>query len=232
MNRDSFKEIKHNVDFCVVGGGLAGLCAAVSAARHGARVALMQDRPMPGGNASSEVRMWVCGAQGENKKETGLLEELMLENLYRNPDLNYSVWDGIMYELAAYQPNLELMLNCSCFDCGMNGNKIEYVKGWQLTTQTYHIVNARIFADCSGDSVLAPLTGAEYRFGREARGEFGEDIAPETADRKTMGMSCMIQARQETRESSFIPPKWAYRFTKEDLPYRIPDMRSVSENFW
>ena len=98
-----FDTIVHEVDFCVVGGGLAGLCAAVAAARHGARVALMQERPMLGGNASSEVRMWVCGAHGRDNRDTGLVEELMLENLYRNPDYNYSVWDGILYELAAYQ---------------------------------------------------------------------------------------------------------------------------------
>ena len=98
--KTGFQRIHHRVDFCVVGGGLAGLAAAVAAARHGARVALVQERPMLGGNASSEIRMWVCGAQGENMLETGILEELMLENYYRNPDKNYSVWDGVLYELA------------------------------------------------------------------------------------------------------------------------------------
>ena len=76
--------IKHHVDFCVVGGGMAGVCAALSAARHGVKVALMQDRPVLGGNASSEIRMWICGARGKNNRETGILEELVLENLYRN----------------------------------------------------------------------------------------------------------------------------------------------------
>ena len=85
MKNDGFDTIRHDVDLCVVGGGLAGLCAAVSAARHGAHVAIMQERPMLGGNASSEVRMWVCGAHGPNNRETGLVEELNLENLYRNP---------------------------------------------------------------------------------------------------------------------------------------------------
>ena len=232
MKSQGFKTIRHQVDFCVVGGGLAGLCAAVSAARHGAKVLLMQERPMLGGNASSEVRMWVCGAHGDNNQETGLVEELMLENLYRNPDRNYSVWDGIMYELAAYQPGLELLLNCSCMDCAMEGGLIRSVTGWQMTTQTFHTVEAALFADCSGDSVLAPLTGAEFRMGREARAEFGEDIAPETADKKTMGMSCMIQAREEDHPSAFIPPRWAHHYTKEDLPYRLPDMSNPTENFW
>lgn len=227
-----FKTIVHEADLCVVGGGIAGLCAAVSAARHGARVLLMQERPMLGGNASSEVRMWVCGAHGKNNKETGLIEELMMENQYRNPDKNYSIWDGIMFEMARFQPGLELLLNCSCNSCEMDGNRIASVTGWQMTTQTFHQVKATLFADCSGDSVLAPLTGAEFRVGREARAEFGEDIAPETADRKTMGMSCMIQAREETKPSEFIPPRWAYKYTKDDLPHRLPDMTHISENFW
>ncbi len=230
--KEGFPTIIHHVDFCVVGGGLSGLCAAVSAARHGAKVALLQDRPMLGGNASSEVRMWVCGAHGKNNQETGLVEELFLENLYRNPDMNYSIWDGIMYEKAAYNDHIELLLNCTCTDCHMEGGRIISVSGWQMTTQTWHTVYAELFADCSGDSVLAPLTGAEFRIGREAREEFGEDIAPVQADRKTMGMSCMIQAREETHPSTFIPPKWAYHYTKENLPYRIPDMRNPMENFW
>lgn len=232
MTNAGFDTIRHEVDLCVVGGGLAGLCAAVAAARHGARVALMQERPMLGGNASSEIRMWICGAHGLNNLETGLLEELKLENMYRNPDRNYSVWDGIMYEMARSEPNIELLLNCSCFDCAMDGDAVRSVRGWQMTTQTFHEVEARIFADCSGDSVLAPLTGAEFRVGREARAEFGEDIAPETADRCTMGMSCMLQAREEAHPSEFIPPRWAYRFTRDDLKHRVPDMSNPGENFW
>lgn len=229
---NAFETIHHHVDFCVVGGGLAGLCAAVAAARHGAKVALMQERPMLGGNASSEVRMWVCGAHGRDNRETGLVEELMLENLYRNPDYNYSVWDGILYELAAYQQNLTLLLNCTCNDCAMEGSRITSVTGWQMTTQSYHTVHAALFADCSGDSVLAPLTGARTHWGRESREEFGEDIAPAAADRRTMGMSCMLQARQETRPSTFIPPKWAHKYTRADLPYRLPDLDNPMENFW
>jgi len=76
---------QHTVDICVVGGGLSGLIAAVSAARHGAKVLLMQDRPMLGGNASSEIRMWVRGAAGLENRETGIIQELELENIYRIP---------------------------------------------------------------------------------------------------------------------------------------------------
>lgn len=222
---------EHVVDFCVIGGGLAGMSAAISAARHGARVVLMQDRPVLGGNASSEVRMWVCGAHGDNNRETGIVEEIALENMYRNPLRNYSLWDSVLYEKVRLEPNITLLLNCTCNAVTMDGNRIKAVKGWQLTTETWHIVKADLFADCSGDSILAPLTGAEFRVGREARAEFGEDIEPEQADKKTMGMSCLIQARETDSPQNFIPPQWAHVYeTCDDLPFRGHDV--LSTNFW
>ena len=78
------RKVNHEGDFCVVGGGLAGLCAAVAAARRGTKVILMHDRPVLGGNASSEIRMWIGGATGPNHRETGIVEELQLENNFRN----------------------------------------------------------------------------------------------------------------------------------------------------
>jgi hypothetical protein len=228
-----FRTINHKVDFCVVGGGLSGLCAAVEAARRGIKVALMNDRPMLGGNASSEIRMWVMGAHGENNQETGIMEELLLKNFYRNPYKNYSVWDSIMWEIAKQEKNITLILNCSCMDAQMKDNRIVSVTGWQTTTQMYHTVDARLFADCSGDSVLAPLSGAEYRIGHEARAEFGEDIAPVHADRKTMGMSILIQARETGSPKIYIPPVWAEKYTKEMLTYRIPNLaKDGGDNMW
>lgn len=87
--REAFPIKEHEADLCVVGGGLAGMCAAVSAARRGIRVVLMQDRPVLGGNASSEIRMWIRGANGRDVRETGLVEEIALENCYRNPYMNF-----------------------------------------------------------------------------------------------------------------------------------------------
>lgn len=221
----------HDVDFCVIGAGLAGMSAAISAARHGARVVLMQDRPVLGGNASSEVRMWVCGAHGENNRETGIVEEIALENRYRNPLRNYSLWDSVLYEKVRLEPNITLLLNCTCNDAIMDSNRIKAVKGWQMTTETWHTVKADLFADCSGDSILAPLTGAEFRVGREARAEFDEDIEPEQGDKKTMGMSCLIQARETGSPQDFIAPKWAHVYkTCDDLPFRGHDV--LSTNFW
>ena len=85
------KQIKEKYDFCVVGGGFTGLCAAIAAARGGAKTVLVQDRPVLGGNTSSEIRMWICGAKGAGNRETGIIEEILLENLRRNPNKN---WQG------------------------------------------------------------------------------------------------------------------------------------------
>jgi len=225
------REEKHEVEFCVVGGGMAGLIAALAAARHGAKVALIHDRPVLGGNASSEIRMHICGAHGENRRETGILEELLLDNHYRNPQPNYSIWDSVLYGSVQYQENLELFLNCSVNTCQMDGARIRSVTGWQLTTETWHTIEAAVFADCSGDGILAPLSGAEYRVGREARAEFNESIAPEESDRKTMGMTCLFQAREFPTPQPFIPPDWAYTFrTPEDLRGRNCSL--CKTNFW
>ena len=149
------RKLEHEVEVCVVGGGIAGLCAAVSAARHGAKVALVNDRPVLGGNASSEIRMWICGAHGENMRETGLIEELNLANNYRNPESNFSIWDSVLYELTRFQENLQLFLNASVNGVEMDGARITAVRAWQGTAETWHTIRAKIFLDCSGDSVLA-----------------------------------------------------------------------------
>ncbi len=224
--------ITHTADLCVVGGGLAGLCAAIAAARGGSRVVILQDRPMFGGNASSEIRMWVCGSDGSNNRETGLIEELQLESLYRNPDKLYAIWDGILYGKVREEKNITMLLNCSCCDAAMDGDRIVSVTGWQTTTQQWHTVKATYFADCSGDSILAPLTGAAYRVGREAAAEFNEKTSQKKADRQTMGMSCLIQCRKTDRRSTFIAPPWAKKMTPEAIRLRKPHMDSTGENFW
>ena len=224
-------EETHAFDVCVIGGGMAGMCAAMAAARNGARTAIVHDRPVFGGNASSEIRMWICGANGQHNKEAGLLEEIQLENLYHNPSLSYSIWDGVLFGKIRFQPNLTPFMNCSCTDATMEGNRIVSIRAWQMTSQTWHTIHARQFIDCSGDSILAAVTPAKFRVGREARAEFGEDIEPLEADRKTMGNSLLIQLRRTDESQPFTPPRWAYKFTSPgDLPHRIQGVNAA--NFW
>lgn len=222
--------LTYKTDLCIIGGGMSGLCCAIAAARHGIQVVLIQDRSVLGGNASSEIRMWIGGCHGKDNRETGIIEEIMLENFYQNPSLKYSLWDSILYEKAMAEKNLTLLLNTSCLDCTMNGNRIESVKAWQSNAETFHTVTAEYFADCSGDSILSTLSGAEFMYGREAKSDFNETIPPNVADKKTMGMSCLFQIRETDHPVEFIPPKWAYHYPSDDnLPFK--DHNCVT-NFW
>ncbi len=231
---------KINADFCVVGGGMAGICAAIAAAREGAKTVLMHERPVLGGNASSEIRMWVCGAKGENNRETGIIEEIALENLYRNPTKNYFIWDTVLLDFVKREPNITLLLNCTCMDAEMElgefadgrDRRIRSVRGYQMTTQTMIEVSAANFADCSGDSILAPLSGAEFRIGREAASEFGEASQVKEADFLTMGNSCLLQGRETTRSVPFTPPSWSTKLKKEHFAHRKLDLFKSGENFW
>lgn len=225
--------ICHQADICVIGGGMAGMIAAISAARHGARVALMHDRPVLGGNASSEIRMWIRGAAGRENRETGILQELELENIYRNPTMNYSLWDSVLLQAVMAEKNITLLLNCSCLDCQTAGNRITSVTGWQLNTYAFHTVEAQIFLDCSGDSILAPLCGAAYRVGREGQNDLGESEAPAQADRKTMGNSCLIEARQTDHPCPFTAPEWANVYPDDaSMMDKNHDFIGTGVNFW
>ncbi|MDX9985145.1 FAD-dependent oxidoreductase [Sphaerochaeta sp.] len=212
---NTWKTVVHETQLCVVGGGLAGVMCAISAARRGAKVVLIQDRPMLGGNSSSEIRMQVRGAHGLENKETGILSELELEAIYRNPRMNPNIWDGIIYEKVKQEKNITLLLNTTCIDAEMAGDSIQSVRCWQLTTYSWHVVHAYLFADCSGDSVLSIPTGAIYRLGRESADEFGESMGVPVADTKTMGMSILIQARELDHPVDFIAPSWAYVYEDE-----------------
>lgn len=213
-----FKTNTHTCDLCVVGGGLSGTIAALTAARKGLSVVLIQDRPVLGGNSSSEIRMWVRGAKGPYDRETGILAEFEEENIYFNPTLAPTLWDSILYGKVKENKNITLILNSSVLDAESENEKVTSVTAWQLTTYSYHKVYAKYFADCSGDSILAPLVGAEHRIGREANSEYNEKIGPQVSDNKTMGMSCLLQARETDHPVKFIPPKWANVYkTDEDF---------------
>ncbi len=218
-------------DVCVVGGGMAGLCAAIAAARGGARTALVQDRAVLGGNASSEVRMWICGAHGRYNKEAGILEEIQLANLYRNPGLNYPLWDSILYDQARSCPGLDLFLSTTICRVAMDGPRLAAVTGWHLTRQRWLHLAASQFIDCSGDSVLR-LSGATMRRGREGRDDFAEPLAPATADRRTMGNSILLQLRHNdlADHRPFRAPAWA-RTIPADHP-RYGALVPTGHNFW
>ena len=175
-------------DFIVCGGGLSGVCAAVSAARHGADVILVQDRPVLGGNASSEMRMGIVGVRQADPMEAGILEELQLKNYYYNPLQRYTLWDDVLYSTVVSEPRITLLLNTSVEDVLMDGARIAAVRAWNSNSYTRYTLEGKLFADCTGDGILR-LSGAKFRRGRELPEEFGEYYLREGGDAKTMGNS-------------------------------------------
>lgn len=225
---------KKNFEFIVVGGGMAGICAAIAASRKGVKTALVQNRPVLGGNASSEIRMHICGADHhmsrENARETGILEEILLENKRRNPEMNYPVFDAVLWEKVKFQENLTVFLNTHVDGILMDENKIQSVTAVQETTEKKYELTAGLFLDSTGDGTLGYLAGARYRSGREAKREYGESLAPEQADHVTMGNSLMFQARDIGHPVKFVKPDWAYQFTEEQMKNREHGL--ITSGYW
>ena len=215
---------KAQYDIVVIGGGLSGMCAAISAARHGAKTALIHGRHVFGGNASSEIRMHVCGASQSMAKpdleEGGILYELMLENKSRNDYFNFSIWDMVLFSAIKKEPNLTAYLNTVMEDCEMDGNVIKSVRAYQHTTETHWLIEGDIFIDCTGNGTLGYLAGAEYRTGSEGKDEFQEPHAPDQPNNNRMGNTLLFKAVDRGHSVHFKRPEFARVFTEEELQYR------------
>ncbi len=237
MNQTTIGTERQKVQLCVIGGGMSGICAAVSAARRGLKVALVQDRPVLGGNASSEVRMWIRGAASRFPayREGGIIEELAMDNIYFNPTMTYAGWDGVLYNKVISEPNITLYLNSTCISAQQDRDRITEITVWRMTSYTFVKIEADYFADCSGDCILAEFTDAKFRTGREGKNEFQEKGAPIVPDKKTMGNSCILQAREQNKPVPFIAPPFAYKFSDDEFIHRL-DIHSPinlrAENFW
>ncbi len=218
-NSSVIKHVEMEADFIVCGGGLSGVCAAVSAARHGTNVILIQDRPVLGGNSSSEMRMGIVGVKNDDSQETGILEEMQMRNFYYNPLQRYTLWDDVIYSTVVSEKNIKLLLNTSVQDVVMDGDRISAVKCWNSNAYTKYLIKGKLFADCTGDGILR-LSGAKYRWGREAKTEFNESYVDiTTPDAKTMGNSLLLQLRKTDEYHPFKAPDWAYHFTDDDFNY-------------
>lgn len=207
-------------DLLVAGGGQAGVCAAIAAARHGVKVILVQDRSRLGGNSSSEVKMHVCGAHAQGWRETGLVEELRLEDAVRNPQRSFEMWDLMLYDKVISEPNITLLLDSAVCGARKEGHQIKEVLVRSDKTERMFRIKAKFFCDCTGDCRLGLEAGADIRTGREARSEFNESLAMEKADNLTLGSSILFTSRRHEKAMPFTAPRWARKVSREHLIMR------------
>ncbi len=221
-------------DVLVAGGGLAGVCAAIAAARNGAKVVLVQDRSRLGGNSSSEVKMHVVGANQHTGRpgwrEGGLIEELRLADAVNNPQRCFELWDLLLYDKVVSEPNITLLLETVVYAATTEGGRITEAMARCDKSEHLYRIRAKAFCDCTGDSRLALETGADMRTGREARGEYNESLAPETPDNRTLGSSILFTSRLYHRHMPFRAPSWARKVTREQLVHRRID--SWEYGYW
>lgn len=215
-------------DLLVAGGGIAGVCCALAAARLGARVILCQDRSVLGGNASSEVRMHIVGATGlsggveleTELREGGIIEELRLDLAVQNPQRSPALMDLLLYDKCRREPNLTLLLNTTVVSAVVTDGLIREVRAERPSTEDAFVIRAKTFVDCTGDGRLGVEAGAPFMRGRESQAQFGESLAQDESDAKTLGSSIMFQARKHDRKMPFEAPPWARRFSAEDFKLR------------
>jgi hypothetical protein len=216
--------VRLEADVCVAGGGLAGVCAAVAAARHGAKVVLLNDRSRLGGNSSSEVKMHVVGANSHKGRpgwrEGGLIEEFRLDDAVNNPQRCWELWDLLLYSKCVQEPNLTLLLDTVLFRADVQDGTITTAHARCDKTEHLYEIVAPIYLDCTGDSRLGLEAGAEFRTGRETRDEFRETLAPQSPDNETLGSSILFTSKKHDRPMPFTPPPWARPVTKAMLNKR------------
>ncbi|GAL80625.1 hypothetical protein JCM19274_1251 [Algibacter lectus] len=233
------KSVTINTDFVIVGGGTAGVCAAITAARKGTKTILVQDRPVLGGNASSEVRLWILGAtshMGNNNRwarEGGVMDEILVENLYRNREGNAVIFDTVLLEKVLAEPNITLLLNTSVYDITKSGDhKIESVKAFNSQNSTEYNINAPLFCDASGDGIVAFKAGAAFRMGAETKEEFGEAFAPEKSYGELLGHSMYFYSKKTEKPVKYIPPAYALKDITTIPRYKAIGKDDKGCRFW
>ena len=220
---ERYRELSYDV--IVVGGGMAGICAAISSARNGAKTALIHARSVLGGNTSSEIRIHISGADQGLKQpdyaESGLVYELMLENKKQNEHFCYSIWDSVLHDAVKKEENLTLYYDTVMYDAETENDEIKSIFCVQSTTEMRYRFFAPIFVDSTGNGTLGYYAGAECRMGSEAKSEFGEIDAPDTPNNYRMGNTILLKAKNMGHPVPFTPPAFAKKLTEKQLAKRI-----------
>ncbi|QGY47531.1 FAD-dependent oxidoreductase [Maribellus comscasis] len=236
--RKNFK-IDYSTDLVITGGGLSGTCAAIAAARAGVKVILVQDRPVLGGNSSSEVRLWILGAtshMGNNNRwsrEGGVVDEILVENLYRNKEGNAIIFDTILLEKVTSESNITLLLNTAVFEVTKKDeNTIESIRAFCSQTSTEYILSAPLFIDSSGDGIVGFLSGSPFRMGAETKEEFGELFAPDKDYGEMLGHTIYFYSKDAGHPVKYVPPAFALKDIKQIPRYKTIDSKMNGCQFW
>jgi len=227
-------------DLVVVGGGLSGVCAAVTAARQGLEVVLIQDRPVLGGNSSSEVRLWALGAtshMGNNNRwsrEGGLVDEILVENMFRNKEGNPLIFDTVLLDLVVREPTLRLLLNTAVFAVEKSApDTISHIRAFCSQNSTFYEVAGTLFCDASGDGIVGFQSGAAFRMGAEGPEEFDEGFAPDLEDYgELLGHSLYFYSKDTGKPVSFVAPNYALKDITEIPRYRSFNVREHGCKLW
>lgn len=235
----SLKLVEIDAGLIVTGGGLSGVATAIAAARQGVRTVLIQDRPVLGGNASSEVRLWVLGATshlGNNNRwsrEGGILNEILEENLYRNRQGNALIFDTILLEKCMAEQNLTLLLNTAAYEVDKSDpDTISAVHAFCPQNSTRYVLRAPLFCDASGDGIVGFMSGAAFRMGAESKDEFGEGFAPDVEYGQLLGHSMYFSTKDVGVPVKFVAPSWALKDITKIPRYRQFNTNMQGCNFW
>lgn len=221
-------------DVLIAGGGPSGVCAALAAARNGAKVILVQDRSRLGGNSSSEIKMHIVGANMHGGRpgwrEGGIIEELRLEDVANNQQGNWEMWDLLLYDKLYSEPNIKLLLDTTLYAAEVEGKKITRIMARCDKTEILYRISAKYFSDCTGDARLALEAGAETMWGHESREAFNEPLAWEKATKDTLGSSVLFTSREYDKPMPYKPPTWARKIEEKHLRFR--GINSWEYGFW
>ncbi|MES3019090.1 MAG: FAD-dependent oxidoreductase, partial [Bacteroidota bacterium] len=235
----SLKIEEYFTDLAIIGGGMSGVCAAITAARQGLKVVLVQDRPVLGGNASSEVRLWILGAtshMGNNNRwsrEGGVIDEVLVENTYRNPEGNPVILDMILLDKVKQEPNITLLLNTAVYEVQKKQtDTIESIKAFCSQNATTYIIQSPLFCDASGDGVVGFLSGAAFRMGAEMAEEFNEPMAPDASYGELLGHSLYFYTKDTEKPVKFTAPAFAMDVQKEIPRYKSFNAKEHGCKLW
>ena len=197
-------EILDGYDLVVVGGGYAGMGSAISAARMGCKVALIQNRPVLGGNGSSEVRVWAKGniRRGKFPRIGEIIEEIS-DSATKSPGTYEEFEDAKKERIVRSEKNIDLFLNHHANVVEMDNDQIKSITAFDTRTGAQRKFMGRNFVDCTGHGTIGYLAGASYDMTEKGR----------------MGMSNMWAWNETGKTETFPETPWALNLEMKDFPY-------------